>query len=205
MRMLKPQFSHQDVKILTKETLFKRFFQINLYTLQHKLFSGGWSDSIQLELFERGDAVVVLPYDPVLRKVVLVEQFRIGALSSESPWLLELVAGMIESGEAPEEVAHREGAEEAGCEFKALQFLHRYLVSAGGTSERIWMFCGHVDSTQVQSFGGLDAENEDIKVHVIDVDEVFALLDAGRLDNAAAIIAVQWLKMHETSLREQWL
>ena len=107
----------KDVEILDKSEQYKGYFRINRYRLRHRLYAGGWSGELQRELFERGHAVGVLPYDPAADSVVLIEQFRIGALvAGMEPWLTEIVAGIIEEGEAPEEVARRETREEAGLE-----------------------------------------------------------------------------------------
>ena len=108
-------FSKNDVEIIARETLYRGFFSLDLYRFRHRLFNGGMSGEITREIFERGHAAVLLPFDPVLDKVVLIEQIRIAALeTSETPWLLEMVAGMIEPGESIDQVARRESMEEAG-------------------------------------------------------------------------------------------
>ena len=108
--------NENDVEILDKETAFQGYFRIDRYRLRHRLFAGGWSEAITREVFERGHVVGVLPYDPIEDRVVLIEQFRIGAYAAGfSPWLIEIVAGVIEAGEEPEEVARRETLEETGC------------------------------------------------------------------------------------------
>lgn len=107
------------------------------YRLPHRLFNGDWSCPVVRELFERGHAAAVLPYDPVRDEVISVEQFRIGALAVRGgPWLLEIVAGMIEADETAEEVVKRESVEEVNCAITDIISLYDYLVSPGGTSER---------------------------------------------------------------------
>ena len=84
------------VEILDKTICYNGFFRIERYRLRHRLYSGAWSRELTRELFERGHAAAVLPYDPILDAVVLVEQFRIGALEAPGdPWLLEIVAGVM--------------------------------------------------------------------------------------------------------------
>ena len=108
-------FAKNDVEIIARETLYSGFFSMDLYRFRHRLFNGEMSGEIKREIFERGHAAVLLPFDPVRDEVVLVEQIRIAAYDvSESPWLLEMVAGMIEEGESVEDVARREALEEAG-------------------------------------------------------------------------------------------
>lgn len=177
------------------------------YRLRHELFGGGWSAEITRECLERGHAVAVLPYDPVSDQVILLEQFRVGAMDFPGgPWLPEIVAGIIDHvGESAEEVAHREGAEEAGCEFLELLPICHYLVSPGGTSESITLFCGRVDASTVTSgIRGLAAEHEDIRVWVASRIEALDLLQTGRINSAAPIIALQWLALNHQQLRERW-
>lgn len=160
---------------------------------------------MERELFVRGPAVVMLPYDPVRDQVVCVEQFRIGALDMPySPWLLELVAGIVEEGELPEEVARREAHEEAGLDVNELEFVCRYQVSPGGNTEEILLFCGCVDASRAGGLHGLDTEHEDIRVHVLDFDAAQAALQAGEVRNAAGIIGLQWLALNRDDLRRRW-
>ena len=82
-----------DVEIIARETLYSGFFSLDLYRFRHRLFNGEMSGEVRREILERGHAAVLLPYDPVRDEVVLIEQIRIAAYdTSESPWLLELVA-----------------------------------------------------------------------------------------------------------------
>jgi len=195
----------KDVEILGKSEQYKGYFRINRYRLRHRLYAGGWSGELQRELFERGHAVGVLPYDPAADSVVLIEQFRIGALvAGMGPWLTEVVAGIIEEGEAPEEVARRETREEAGIEVMDLMPICRYLVSPGGSSESVVLFCGRVDSRGAGGIHGLAAEHEDIKVDVVPYAEAMRRLEEGDFTNAISIIALQWLALHRGRVRAAW-
>ena len=195
-----------DVDIVQKERCFQGFFRMERYTIRHRLFNGDWSQPIIRELLERGHAAAVLPYDPIKDQVVLIEQFRVGAMSvSSGPWLLEIVAGIIEGNELPEEVVKREAVEEAGCDILDLVPLYDYLVSPGGTTERIALFCGKVDSTHIGGIYGKMEEGEDIKVHVMPLDSAIALLNSGKIISASAIIALQWLALNRNHLRKNWL
>ncbi|MBM97221.1 MAG: ADP-ribose diphosphatase [Oceanospirillaceae bacterium] len=197
MTQVPKPFTRQDVSIETSKDSYSGFFRIRTYELQHALFKGGHSHLLKRELFERGEAVAVLLFDPDQQEVVLTEQFRIGALDDErSPWLLELVAGMIESGESPESVAERETLEEAGCRYAELVPICRYWVSPGGTNERIHLYCGLLDSSGVDGIHGLDDEGEDIRLVKLPLNEAFKLLDQGVINNAATIIALQWLQLN---------
>jgi len=196
---------HYRFEIIHKAIPYRGFFRMEVYRLRHELFAGGWSPVIERECLERGHAVALLPYDPDRDQVVLVEQFRIGALEPfQGPWLLEIVAGIIGPGEARAEVARRETQEEAGCRVQDLAPICQYYVSPGGTSETITLYCGRVDASQAGGLHGLDAEHEDIRVHVASREEALAMLQAGRINSAAPIIALQWLALNYQELQRRW-
>ncbi|MCK5817682.1 MAG: ADP-ribose diphosphatase [Psychromonas sp.] len=194
------QYSQKDVKVIKKERLYKGFFECNKYTIQHKLFTGGWSEEFEREFFERGNAAAILPYDPMTDSVVLIEQFRFGAMQSkQSPWLLELVAGIIEKGETTQALIKREAQEEAGLDILASKFICNYLVSPGGTTEQLDIFIGKVDASNAGGLHGLLDEGEDIRVHVFPRKLAYQWISDGKINNAATIIALQWLELNLNS------
>lgn len=200
------RFGAQDVRVLSREAVFSGHFGVAKLTLQHRCFAGGWSEPLTREVFERGDAVGVLPYDPVSDTLVLVEQFRAGALrDADSPWMLELVAGVVDPGETDEAVVHREAMEEAGCELAELVPIASFFPSAGACSEQVRLFCGRVTSAGVGAIHGLDSEGEDILVHAVPREEALALLARDGIPNGHTLIALQWLHIHGARLRERWL
>jgi ADP-ribose pyrophosphatase len=199
------QFSSQDVQILSKETLYKGFFKMVKYAFKHKLFKGGWSNVVEREIFERGHAIAVLPYDPVSDEFVMIEQIRIGALpTSTSPWLLEVVAGIIDEGETAEDVCLREAQEEAGLDIQKLYKALSYLSSPGGTTERLHIYVGLVDASDAKGVYGLEYENEDILVHRVPTSVAFEWINQGKIDNAATLIALQWFAMNKQLVLEKW-
>lgn len=194
-------------EILDKTLGYHGFFQLECYRLRHELFGGGWSPVITRECLERGHAVAVLLYDPDRDHVVLLEQFRVGALEAPGgPWLLEIVAGILDHPEeTAEETAQRETLEEAGCEVSQLTPICRYLVSPGGASESITLFCGRVDTASVTpGIRGVATEHEDIRVHIVTRTEALAWLRTGRICSAAPIIALQWLELNRAQLLRDW-
>lgn len=198
-------FAKNDVEIIARETLYSGFFSMELYRFRHRLFNGEMSGEIKREIFERGHAAVLLPYDPVRDEVVLVEQVRIAAYdTSETPWLLEMVAGMIEEGESVEDVARREALEEAGLVVGRTKPVLSYLASPGGTTERSSIRVGEVDATTAEGIHGLADENEDIRVHVVSRELAYQWVEEGKIDNAASVIALQWLQLHYQTLRHEW-
>jgi ADP-ribose pyrophosphatase len=173
--------------------------------LQHRCFAGGWSEPLVREVFERGDAVGVLPYDPETDSLVMIEQFRPGAMrGDDSPWMLELIAGVVEPGESDEQVVHREAMEEAGCSLSELLPIATVLPSAGACTEQVRLFCGRVSSAAIGGIHGLVEEGEDILVHSVPRSDALQLLAEDRIPNGHTLIALQWLHIHGQSLRERW-
>lgn len=200
-----PSFHTSDVKILDQSTVFQGFFRIDSYKVKHKLFNGGWSAEVKRELFERGHAVIVLPYDVENDSLVLIEQFRIGALQNPNgPWLLEAIAGMIEPGETVEQVAERESEEEAGLKLNEFWPMLSYQSSPGGSTERIYLVLARLQHKVEGGVYGLASEQEDIKVHSLPRQVAMQLLKAGKIDNAATVIALQWLELNLREVKERW-
>jgi len=198
-------FSQADVEVVEREECFRGFYKLDRLHLRHRLFAGGMGKLINRELFVRHDAVCVLPYDPRRDEVVLIEQFRVGALDkSANPWLLELVAGLIDKDEQPEEVARREAVEEAGLTLGALWPVCAYYPSPGGSDERVHLFVGRCDSVGAGGIHGLEEEGEDIRVHVLSFEDALARVRDGRIDNAASIMALQWLALNRDEVRGLW-
>jgi ADP-ribose pyrophosphatase len=194
-----------QIEILDSHTGYDGFFELKRFRLRHSLFTGGWSAEIERERIERLQAASVLLYDPSLDQVVMIEQFRIGALEQgQGAWLLETVGGLIESGEGAEEVARRETREEAGCILLDLVPICDFYVSPGTATERIHLYCGRVDSSQAGGVFGIEEEGEDIRVEVLPAERVIGELYGGRINSTSAIIAVQWLAMHREQLRRRW-
>jgi len=195
----------RNVDLIDRTTVFQGYFRIDQYKLRHETFAGGMSEEIVREIFERGHAAATLPYDPIRDEIVLLEQFRVGALAAgHDPWLIEVVAGIIEDGETAEDVARRETQEEAGLDVIDLERAASILVSPGGTSETLELYCARVDSTDAGGVFGLDDEVEDIRTFVLPGTEVEALLASGQVKNAAALIALQWFVLNRDRLRTLW-
>lgn len=193
------------VEVVDRELCFKGFFRLERVHLRHSLHAGGMSPVLAREILERGDVAALLPYDPALDRVVLIEQFRVGAMKDPTgPWLLEVIAGLMEEGESPEQVARREAMEEAGLTVGRLEPISRFYATPAKSSELSHLFCGEVDASGAGGVHGLAHEGEDIRVLPMPAEEAFALLDAGRIDSAWPIIALMWLRANRARLRAQW-
>lgn len=199
--------SEDTLQISDRKTVYQGFFRIDHYRLRHRLYSGGWSVELSREVFERGNAVGVLLYDPNTDSVVLVEQFRLAAhLAGFPAWQLEIVAGITDhDGEDDSQVGRREAQEEAGLTIEGdMVPIYRYLTSPGGTTETVTLFCGRVDSRGAGGVHGLADEHEDIKVVVKSFREIMRMLRAGKIVNGFALLALHWLAANRTKLRRQW-
>jgi ADP-ribose pyrophosphatase len=208
-KSLAPQFTAADVEIVQQDIAYAGFYQLERLQLRHRKFAGDWSPVLKRELMVRRDAAGVLLYDPQLDAIALIEQFRIGALrravaESGSPWLLELVAGLIDTDETPEAVARREAEEEAGCTVLAVEPIFALFSSPGGSNEYMHLFCGRCDLSAAGGVHGLPEEHEDIRVHVVAFAEALELLQRGILCNAHTVIALQWLQLNRERLRHLW-
>ncbi|MWP45938.1 ADP-ribose diphosphatase [Gilliamella sp. Pas-s27] len=200
------RFDKNDVVNLTKKVLYKGFFSLFEYRFQYRKFDGSMSEVVAREILERGHAVVLLAYDAKRDDVVLIEQIRIAAIETQdSPWMLELIAGMMDhENESYEDVARREAMEEAGVTVGRCKPIISYLASPGGLTERLHILVGEVDSSTATGIHGLAEENEDIKVHVVSRSQAYQWVEDGIINNAASIIALQWLELNHESLKKEW-
>lgn len=206
--MQQTAFNQQnDVEIIERKTVYKAFTQVDVIRLKHRMFAGGMSPVIQRELVVKPEAVAVLIYDPVLDVVLLIEQFRVGAIAESNPWQLEVVAGLVDvAHESLEAVAHREVQEEAGVTLTRLEKIASFFLSQGGSNERFTLFVGQADLSGIKtgSLHGLPEEGEDIRVSVIAVQTALDYLKSDALFNAPLLIALQWMGLNHKNLQTRW-
>ena len=207
--LLQPRFTLKDVTIEKKERLFKKHFALDEYVVHYKKFDGSETPSLVREVFERDqDAVAILPYDAARDEVVLIEQFRPGALKDPvSPWLIEIVAGLIDAGESELEAAVRELNEEAHFKITPdkLHLITSVYPSPGGISERVTVYVANVDATHIDALGGLAVENEDIRIFKVKAQEAFEACRNRRICNCAALVALLNLQLHHEEWRAQFM
>lgn len=197
--------SKNDVEVIEKTVPYKGYFRLERYVIRHRLFGGAMSKPLVREIFERGHAAAVLPYDPKRDEVVLIEQFRPGAfVAGLDPWIVEVVAGIVEAGETPEGVVRREAVEEAGVTIRRLERIGMSIVSPGGSSETLTLFCGEVDASGAGGVHGVAHEGEDIRVFVSTATDAFDRLGSGEIIAAPAIMTLQWLATNRNRLRREW-
>lgn len=192
-----------DVELIGREALLRAHLEVDRFRFRHRLFRGGMSGEVKREVLVRGPAVVVLPYDPGRDRVVLVEQFRIGAYANgEAGWLLEAIAGLVEPGEEPADVAKREAREEAGLALDRVFHVLDYYPSPGALSELAKLYWAPAElDDSVGGVHGLDDEHEDIRVHLLSFDEAMRTLAEGRMRSSTGVIALQWLALNRERIR----
>lgn len=195
-----------DVEIVSKTRSYDGFLKVDVYRLRHRTFGGGWSPVLTREMMERSHAVCAVPYDPTRDRVVLIEQFRVGAFAAgEAPWMVECVAGMRALDEDPASVVRREIREETGLDTLDLVPAGRAMASPGGTSETVEMFIARVDSRGAEGVHGLAHEGEDIRVFSEDFQDAFAsFFDGRRIGSSFTVMTLQWLALNRTGLRARW-
>lgn len=203
MSLLKPTFHQDDIHVVEKKSVYHGFFNVLRLRLKHRLFAGGWTTEVTRELLDRGDACAAVLYDPIHDTIGLIEQFRVGAIGSQhGPWCLEVVAGMVEAGETPEQVIHREIEEESGLVAEKLLPITHYFSSPGGSSESVHVFCALCDLKDAGGIHGLAQENEDILLRVFPANDVFSVMFDSRMNNAATLIALQWLSVNKKNIQD---
>ena len=190
-------YGQSDMEIVTRESAYSGFIPVDVIHLRHRLFAGGWSETMRRELAIRPAAVGVLLYDPTHQNLIMVKQFRTGIIGADqSPWMLEIVAGLAGPDEEPFDVARREALEEANCDIVEAVPICEYYNSPGWCNERINLYCAVVDSEVLQGIHGLDDEHEDILIVTVPLKDVTEMIQTGEINNAMSIIAIQWLQLN---------
>jgi ADP-ribose pyrophosphatase len=203
--MATPPLPNETVELVDHVVAFQGYFRVGRYFFRHGLYQGGQSDVLRREVFERGHAAAVLPYDPVRDEVVLIRQFRAGAyVAGRHAWTWEIVAGILEEGESPEELIRREAVEEASLQIRDVIPMHDVVVSPGACSETCATFLGRVDTTHAGGVYGLESEGENILVKVLPFAEARTMLARDEIGNAIGVIALQWLALNRDEVRQRW-
>ena len=180
-------------KIISKKNLYNGFFKMNEVILKYQKYNGSWSNGVKRELFGGSQVSAVLPYDPVKQEIILVQQFRPGTISTNlNNYLDEIVAGIIDGGETPEEAAKRECLEETGCEIKKLIPIQGYFPAPGSSESFYHLFLGETNAFEGKRIMGLQNENEDIMVKSYKIEEIRQKMIDGVFLNGLTLIALQW-------------
>ncbi len=194
-----------QIDVLRREIAYDGSCRVEAIDLRHPLHGGGMSNPRRYDVFVRGNGVAVIPYDPVQDRVVLLEQFRPGAfLAQEHPFVTEIIAGFMEDGENPEDVAHRETWEETHLKVRALAPAGHFLITPGGCADKMHLFAAWVDAPPVGGIFGLAEEQEDLQIFTADWTTIAQQLEDHRFNNAITILGLQWLALNRARLRRLW-
>jgi ADP-ribose diphosphatase len=190
-------------RIKSVTPLANGFLKVNRYELEIDRHAGGTQIGTW-EVMERGHSVGVLGYDPVRDNVVLVNEFRPGAfVCGDYPYTDNLVAGGVAPGESPLEAAIREMKEEAGLDLRDPQLIHAgAYVSSGGTSEKVALVSGTVDSSMAGGVHGNPHEREDILTIVLPAEEFIARARRGEITDFKTLLAAYWLAEQRRARRD---
>lgn len=201
-RLVPTPRSLADVDLQSRDTIGKGWGKLERFIFRHRRFDGEWSGPVTRDVYTIGEAVNVLPYDSNLDAVVLIEQFRTCGLAwGEATWLFEVVAGMRDKDETPEEVAKREAVEEAGCELHKVHPVSTVWSSPGGYGERAHLFVGLASLAGIGGIHGLADEHEDIRAVVVPLDEAYAATQDGRIRDTKTTLLVQWLMLNKSQFK----
>ena len=185
---MKPKY-----KIINKKNLYSGFFNLNKYQFIHQKHDGSWTNEVEREIFSGAHVSTLLPYDPIKKEIILIKQFRAGVISRyDDDYLYEIVAGIIDKNEKPEETAKRECLEETGCEVNKIKTIQSYFPAPGSSESYYHLFLGEVNSFKGKRIMGLKSENEDILVKAFKVDHVRKMLKNKQIINGLTLIALQW-------------
>lgn len=198
---------HPDVFVESEDTAWSGRFAVDIVRFRHRRFDGAMSGTRTWELFRRGRAAAVLPYDPRTDQVVLIEQFRLPALAAGlEPVMVEVPAGLCDGGEDPADTAAREVTEETGLHVRDLKLIGDFLLTPGGSDERCTLYVGRTDAPAGPvGNGGLASEHEDIRVRLHDAQAAIAAAVRGEYPNSVTAIALLWLATQRTALRARWI
>jgi ADP-ribose pyrophosphatase len=203
--------AHPEVELLSQKRVWDGRFPLDVVRFRHRRFDGAMSRERTWEVWRRGRAAAVLPYDPATDTVVLIEQFRLPALMArQEPVLVELPAGLCDAGESPEQTARRETMEEMGIAVGALRRIGGFLLTPGGADELCELFVGRIVAPAagpggIVGHGGAVAESEDIRVRVWPAQRAIEAALGGRFCNSVTMIGLLWLAVQRDSLRKEWM
>ncbi|MEM1075645.1 MAG: NUDIX domain-containing protein [Pseudomonadota bacterium] len=194
------------IVVENRERAYSNFFGLDEFKIRHDRFDGSETKTLDRAVFVVGDATLVLPYDPLRDRVLLVEQMRLGPLArgDKTCWQFEPVAGLVDAGETPEAGARREALEEAGIHIDAIFPVAETYSAPGNSSEFHFLYVGLADLPDgINGVGGLEAEDEDIRSHLFSFDRLMELCDAQEVANGPLALAAYWLDRHRDRLRRQ--
>jgi ADP-ribose pyrophosphatase len=186
----------KKVSIEQKKYILEDVFKVEEAYLRYEKFNSEMSGTVRRISLERGDSVSILIYNTITNNIILISQFRYPSYKSGHGWLIETIAGIVDSNETPEEAARREVEEETGLEITKLEHIATFFPSPGGSSERIFLYYSEVsmDPASYEKTGGLLCEGEDIKSYEITLEQALEKIKSGEIMDAKTILGIYWLE-----------
>ena len=191
----------------SKHKVYDGFFSVEEHVLSYQKFNKEQSAVVTRSALISSDAVIVLPYDPVNDRILLIEQFRTGPYvkGDENPWVLEPIAGLIDEGETPESAGIREAQEEAHLKIQKLELVARSYPSPGISTEFFHQYIGIVELPESSNLiAGLSSENEDIRSHIFEYAQFSNMIRSGIIKVGPAILIGLWLAKNRKILQERY-
>ena len=190
-----------------KRVAYKGFFSVEEHELSYQKFNKTQSDVVIRSALISSEAVIVLPYDPINDRVLLIEQFRTGPYvkGDENPWLLEPIAGLVDDGETPELAGLREAQEEAHLKIENLELVARSYPSPGISTEFFHQYIGIASLPENTNLvTGLKSEAEDIQSHIFSYEEFSKMINEGDINVGPAILLGLWLSKNRKNLMKKY-
>jgi ADP-ribose pyrophosphatase len=205
-----PLPAYPGLVVESDETVWDGRFPLQRIRFRQRRFDGAMGAPRTWELWRRGRAAALLPYDPLADAVVLIEQFRLPALAAGvDPVMVEVPAGLCDPGEDVATTLARETAEELGLPIRRSLAVGDFLLTPGGSDELVALHVGEVTAPPCGPDGlvgltGLQSEAEDIRVRVWPAARAIEAAFAGHALNSVTAIALLWLAAKRPMLRALW-
>ena len=184
------------VRVKDERVLSHARYLLKSITFDYRRGDGEWQTQTR-EVYDRGNAATLLPYNLAGRTVVLARQFRLPAyVNGHDDLMIEAAAGMLDD-ETPEKRIRAEAEEEIGYRLHDVRKVFEAFMSPGAVTEKLHFFVAEYDpSMRVGSGGGLAEEGEDIEVLEPSIDEALAMIADGRIVDAKTIMLLQYAALH---------
>jgi nudix-type nucleoside diphosphatase (YffH/AdpP family) len=184
------------VRIKEERVLSDARYLLKNITFDYRRGNGEWQTQTR-EVYDRGNAATLLPYNLAARTVVLVRQFRLPAyVNGHDDLIIEAAAGMLDNA-SPEERIRAEVEEEAGYRLHDVRKVFEAFMTPGAVTEKLHFFVAEYDpSMRINDGGGVADEGEDIEVLELPIDQAFAMIADGRIADAKTIMLLQYAALN---------
>jgi ADP-ribose pyrophosphatase len=172
-----------DFELLSSDTIYNG----RVFTLRRDEVRLPDGKTARLDILQHPGATTMVPVDGEGR-IWFVRQYRHAA----GQVLLELPAGTLNAGEAPEVCAAREVREEIGMAAGCLEYLGGFFNAPGYSTEYLHIFL----ATDLRPDPSPHDEDEFLEIVKIPVADAMAMAADGRIVDAKSIAALMMAKAH---------